>query len=218
MKFRSVMVAILIIFAISCVSIYAAVEYVGEDTETLGNWPDKYGKNGVVVFQPSEDREDLKDIVEVIDNGQRWDWANPTQEERGLIYPDDPKKRLGSCMYNNPVGIVTLETKLKSYQVAIHAIDWDSAVRVEDLVGYQGAKAPQDPDVTVQNPDFHNGVYYIWNVTGNEPFTLQITHKGGANWVISGLFVDATGASVDANGKLATTWGSIKEEYLGDLC
>ena len=100
---------------------------------------------------------------------------------------------------------------MKSYQVAISAIDWDSSVRVEDLVGYQGEKAPKDPDVTVQNPDFHNGVYYIWHVTGNDPFKLQITHKGGANWVISGLFVDAINASVNVNGKLTMTWGSIKK-------
>jgi len=211
MRSRSILVALVFIFAISCMSSYAAVEYVGEDTETLGNWPDKYGKNGAVIFKPGGDSEDLKDIVEIVDNGLRWDWANPTPDERGLFFPDDLKKRTGSCMYNNPVGLVTLTTELKSYQVAISAIDWDSSVRVEDLVGYQGDKAPADPDVTVENPEFHEGVYYIWNVTGNEPFNLQITFKGGANWVISGLFVDATGQAVNANGKLATTWASIKE-------
>lgn len=204
--------AILVIFAISCVSMtYADVKYVGEDTKTKGNWTDKYGKNGAVIFKPNGDSKNLKDIVEVTDNGQRWDWANPTQDERGLFFPDDLKKRTGSCMYNNAVGVVTVETKLKNYQVAISAIDWDSTVRVEDLVGYQGAKAPADPDVTVQNPEFHEGVYYIWNVTGTDPFNLQITHKGGANWVISGLFLDAIGASVDTNGKLATTWGLLKK-------
>jgi len=212
MRLRILMMAILAVFVISSISaIYADVKYVGEDKKTLGNWPDKYGKNGAVIFKPGGDSKDLKDIIKVTDNGQRWDWANPTQDERGLFFPDDLKKRTGSCMFNNPVGLVELETKLKSYQVAISAIDWDSSVRVEDLVGYQGEKAPKDPDVTVQNPDFHNGVYYIWHVTGNDPFKLQITHKGGANWVISGLFVDAIGASVNANGKLTITWGSIKK-------
>jgi hypothetical protein len=212
MRLRILMMAILAVFIISSIStIYADVKYVGEDKKTLGNWPEKYGKNGAVIFKPGGDSKDLKDIIKVTDNGQRWDWANPTQDERGLFFPDDLKKRTGSCMFNNPVGLVELETKLKSYQVAISAIDWDSSVRVEDLVGYQGEKAPKDPDVTVQNPDFHNGVYYIWHVTGNDPFKLQITHKGGANWVISGLFVDAVGASVNANGKLTMTWGSIKK-------
>ncbi|HGJ66482.1 TPA: hypothetical protein ENS27_14055 [bacterium] len=212
MRLRILMMAILAVFIISSIStIYADVKYVGEDKKTLGNWPEKYGKNGAVIFKPGGDSKDLKDIIKVTDNGQRWDWANPTQDERGLFFPDDLKKRTGSCMFNNPVGLVELETKLKSYQVAISAIDWDSSVRVEDLVGYQGDKAPKDPDVTVQNPDFHNGVYYIWHVTGNDPFKLQITHKGGANWVISGLFVDAVGASVNANGKLTMTWGSIKK-------
>jgi len=212
MKYRVISVAVMIIFAVSYISsTYCAVEYIGADKETLGNWPEKYGKNGAVIFKPGGDSGDLKDIVKITDNGQRWDWANPTQDERGLFFPDDLKKRTGSCMFNNPVGLVTMETKLTNYQVAIHAVDWDSSVRVEDLVGYQGGKAPAEADVTVENPDFHQGVYYIWNVTGKEPFNLQITHKGGANWVISGLFIDAIAQPVELKGKLAVTWGSIKE-------
>ncbi len=167
----------------------------------------------MVVFQPNGDRKDLKDIISYKDNGQRWDWANPTQDKRGLIYPDDKKSRAGSCMFNNPVGVVTVETKLTNYQVAIYAVDWDSSVRVQDMVIYQGDKAPKDPHVTVMNPDFNGGVYYIWNVTGKEPFNLQITHKGGANWVISGLFIDALGAYVEPKSKLTTNWGAIKNVY-----
>ena len=45
MKYRDILMAILVIFAISCVSMtYADVKYVGEDTKTKGNWTDKYGK------------------------------------------------------------------------------------------------------------------------------------------------------------------------------
>ena len=96
--------------------------------------------------------------------------------------------------------------------MAVYAIDWDSSVRVEDLVGFQGNKAPNDADVTVKNPDFHEGVYYLWTVNGNEPFKLQITHKGGANWVISGIFVDdMKGAAISPKAKLTTTWSEIKQ-------
>lgn len=211
MKYRFLTISIIFIFAFNFVLFtYADVKYIGDDKKTKGDWPGKYGKNGAVAFKPGGDSKDLKDIVDIKDNGQRWDWANPTQDQRGLVYPDDPKKRLGSCMFNNPVGIVTIETKLTNYQVAVYAVDWDSSVRVQDLVGYQGAKAPAQADVTVSNPDFHEGVYYIWSVTGKEPFNLQITHKGGANWVISGIFIDAIKAAVDPGRKLTLTWGNIK--------
>ncbi|MBC8231880.1 hypothetical protein H8E77_20205 [bacterium] len=105
-----------------------------------------------------------------------------------------------------------LSAKLTNYQVAVYAIDWDSSVRVEELVGFQGNKAPDEADVTVENPDFHEGVYYLWVVNGNDPFKLQITHKGGANWVISGIFVDdLKGAAAHPKSKLAITWGEVKQ-------
>jgi len=189
----------------------AEVEYIGTDEATQGDWIGKYGENGAILFAP-KDLVDLKDI-EIDDGGnQRWDWANPTPDKRGLLYPNDPKKRAGSCIFNNPVGLITIETKLTNYQVAVYAVDWDSSVRVEELVGFQGNKAPDEPDVTVENPDFHEGVYYLWVVNGKDPFKLQITHKGGANWVISGIFVDdMKGAAAQPKSKLATMWGTLKQ-------
>jgi len=191
---------------------YAEVEYTGKDTETQGDWMDEYGENGAILFAPT-DLTDLRDISAYDDGGnQRWDWANPTPDERGLLYPDESGNRAGSCMFNNPVGVVTIETNLRDYQVAVYAVDWDSSVRVQDMVGFQGNNAPNAPDVTVENPEFNAGVYYLWHVTGNDPFKLQITHTGGANWVISGIFVDDLGGTpVQLKDKLATTWGRIKQ-------
>ena len=197
-----------------CLSVSADVEYIGEDEETLGNWPGVYGENGAIVFG-LVDHVDLKDIESYdIGGNQRWDWANPTANERGLIYPEDPEdgdQRAGACIYNNPAGVLTIETDLKNYQVAVYCCDWDSSVRVEDLVGFQGDDPPADPDVTVDNPVFNAGVYHIWEVTGDDDFKLQITHQGGANWVISGMFIDDLGAPVEAGGKLTSTWGQIKQ-------
>ena len=191
-----------------CFSVSADVEYIGEDEETKGDWPGVYGENGAIVFG-LEDHVDLKDIESYdIGGNQRWNWANPTQDKRGLIYPDDDSQRAGACVFNNPIGVLTIETNLKNYQVAVYCCDWDSSVRVEDLVGFQD-DPPKDPDVTVDNPVFNAGVYHIWEVTGDEDFKLQITHKGGANWVIGGMFIDAA-APVDVRGKLTTTWGRIK--------
>lgn len=212
MKYCRNLILITIVFVFVFASLtHAAVKYVGEDKKTLGDWTGKYGKNGAMVFAP-KDITDMKDITKFDDKSNlRWDWANPTQDKRGAIYPTDLKSRAGSCMYNNPNTILTLETKLKNYQVAVYAVDWDSSARSEELTGFQGDKAPADPDVLVKNPDFNAGIYEIWTVTGTDPFKLQIVFKSGANWVITGIFIDAIGAAVEANGKLATTWGDIKK-------
>jgi len=212
MKYCRKLILITIVFAFVFASFtHADVKYVGEDKKTLGDWPGKYGKNGAIVFQPAEDIKDLKDITKYEAKDQRWNWANPTPDKRGAIYPTDLKTRAGSCIFNNPVGTIVVETKLKNYQVAIYAVDWDSTARSEDLIGYQGDKPPKDPDVTLTNPAFNAGIYEIWNVTGTDPFKLQVTQKAGANWVFTALFIDALGAPVEANGKLATTWGDLKK-------
>jgi len=210
MKKQWLLLLITTIFALSSILVYANVTFDGKDTATKGNWVGKYGKNGAILFGIA-DQKDLKDITKFTDNGQRWDWANPTADERGLISIADPNVRIGNCMYNNPVGLITVETSLDSYQATLFVIDWDSTVRVEELVGYQGNIAPAQPDATVENPDFNAGIYYKWSVTGREPFNIQITHKGGANWVVSGFFADAISSSaVQSSGKLTSTWGGIR--------
>lgn len=202
-------VAVMIVSTYSLAS--AAVNYVGADTDTQGDWVGTYGNNGVIIFA-MEDMEDLKDITSFDDGGnQRWDWENPTEDVRGALYPDGSGQRTGSCIYNNPEGILTVETSLSEYQVAVLALDWDSDVRIIGLTGYQG-DAPADPDVIVENPDFNAGIYQIWHVTGSAPFTLRITHEDGANWVLTGLFVDdMNSAAVEPGDKLTTTWGQLKK-------
>ena len=211
MKYFIISIMTIIFSFVFAFQILADVKYVGEDKVTKGDWLGVYGKNGVIIYQPGGDREDLKDITKITDNGQRWDWANPTQDKRGTLYPDDLKSRAGSCIFNNPVGIINIETKLKSYRLSVYAVDWDSTARVQDMFLYKGNKAPQDPDVTVENPEFNAGIYLIWDVIGNDPVTLQVVHKAGANWVFTGIFIDALSTSVEAGSKLATTWGDIKK-------
>ena len=191
---------------------YSAVTYMGTDTATQGDWIGKYGNDGAILFAV-DDMSELAKITLFDDAGNnRWDWANPTDDTRGLLYPDGSGSRTGSCMYNNPTSAISVETSLDSYQVAVHMMDWDSEVRVQDVVGFQGDTAPETPDATVEGPDFHNGVYHLWQVTGSDPFKLQIVHQGGANWVLSGFFVDAIGGTAVApEGKLASRWAALKE-------
>ncbi len=211
MKRTWLLVMFLLVFSMSIVSVYANVTFNGKDTTTKGDWTTKYGKNGAILFA-IKDQTDMKDITKFDDGkNQRWDWANPTDDPRGLITIADPKKRMGTCMFNNPTGIISVETRLDNYQAALYVIDWDSTARIEELTGFQGEKAPDKPDAVVQNPEFNAGVYYKWLVTGKDPFKIQIVHKGGANWVISGLFIDKVeGSTVESSMKLASTWGRIK--------
>jgi len=209
---KGIFVLITVMFVLaSCIGAHAEVKFLGKDTTTKGDWPGKYGANGVILFA-MKDQTDMKDITKFDDaKNTRWDWANPTDDKRGLVMLTDKTKRIGSCMYNNPNSVITLTTGLTSYQVALCVLDWDSTARSEELVGFQGAAAPAKADATVTNPEFNAGVYYKWAVTGSDPFKIQVTFKAGANWVMSGIFLDKiTGTAVQSGGKLATTWGDIR--------
>jgi hypothetical protein len=104
------LVAVMVVSAYSLAS--AAVDYVGADTDTQGDWIGTYGNNGVIIFG-LEDKEDLKDITSFDDGGNnRWDWAPVTEDVRGALYPDGSGQRTGSCIFNNPDGILTVETSL----------------------------------------------------------------------------------------------------------
>ena len=212
MKHQWLLLLVATMLVVSAYSLVdAEVEYIGEDTDTKGDWVGKYGENGVILFAAS-DMQDLKDITAFDDGGNnRWDWENPTADVRGLLYLDGSGRRTGSCVYNNPDGLFTIETNLSTYQVAAHVLDWDSTDRIQTMTGFQG-DAPADPDVPVQNPEFNAGMYHIWHVTGGGAFKLNITHEGGANWVMSGIFLDdLESAAAEAQDKLATTWGRLKQ-------
>jgi hypothetical protein len=209
---RFILLSFVLIFAFMLsVGVFAAVTFTGKDTTTKGDWTKKYGKDGAIVFG-IKDMSDMKNISAFDDaKNTRWDWANPTADTRGLTFVGDTTKRTGACMYNNPDTVLTLTPKISNYQVALYCCDWDSTARIEDIAGYQGATVPAKADVTAQNPEFPAGVYYLWSVTGSDPFKLSIKFKAGANWVISGIFIDAiSGTAVQPNSKLATTWGSIR--------
>ncbi|MBM3215894.1 hypothetical protein FJZ36_13365 [Candidatus Poribacteria bacterium] len=211
-----VMVAVAVAFTAS-----ADVKYLGVDKKTQGDWKGKYGKDGAIIFDaggvngvnnPGKKSDQFrKGVLEAYDEGNsnRWNWATDAgNDKRGLTYVADDGRRIGACAWGTGTHTFSLSVASKDYQVAVYCVDWDSSVRIEDIVGYQDA-VPAKADLTVQNPEFNAGMWLLWHVTGTIPFKLNVTHKGGANWVISGIMVDAQ-LAVDPAGKASTTWSALR--------
>lgn len=223
-KAMSVFSCLVLLLGISLA--HSAVEYLGEDEDTQGNWKGKYGASGGVIFEaggvdgqnrPGQDNDQLVDgIVTTYTDGSpnRWNWATDTNDERGLEYVDPQAgDRIGACQYGNGSGTLVIEVDSTDYQVATYHVDWDSVVRAIDVVGFQGNTPPNDPDLQLVNPEYNAGIWLLWHVTGASPFNLQITQQGGANWVISAVMIDDLRA-VSSAGKLTTTWGQIKRNLV----
>jgi hypothetical protein len=199
----------------------ADVEYQHKDTKTQGDWKGKYGSAGGVLFDNGgSDNTNIngkkgdqlvKGVLTEYDDAARprWNWASHTDDQRGLQYVKE-EDRIGACIWGSGTSTLTLTVDSKDYQVAAYFIDWDSNVRVQEIVGYQKT-APAKADALLQGAEFHDGVWHLWHVTDTEPFKLNIAHQGGANWVISAFLID-TAAFVAPQGKLTTTWGRVKSK------
>ena len=55
-----------------------------------------------------------------------------------------------------------------------------------------------------------DGIYEIWEISGEESVTFRLTHIGGVNSMVLGFFV--TGPEAVSADKLSATWGGPKSE------
>jgi len=184
------------------------VTYMGPpDRTTLGNWfnevpGDKYGNCAYILgaMCATEDHTELQVTYGYhgfdIFGGQLFpclDYAVYTCknalacDDRTLL--TDGSHRRASCWFNNGTQDVTLNIPdTGRYRLAVYAVDFDTFSRNETITVIQGAspsrQIPSSPDT-----DFHNGTYAVFDVD-NGSVTISISQNGGANAVISGIFLD----------------------------
>lgn len=76
-----------------------------------------------------------------------------------------------------------------AHKVAFYFLDWDSSGRTETAQILDGTTQAVLDTRTITN--FSNGVYLIWNLSGN--VTLKLTSVSGTNAVLSGIFFGTGG-------------------------
>jgi hypothetical protein len=75
----------------------------------------------------------------------------------------------------------------QAHVISFYLLDWNSIWRSEQI---QLKDAVTGSVLDTQNvSSFYGGVYLRWQVSGN--LVITVTHTGGANAVVSGLFFDA---------------------------
>jgi hypothetical protein len=233
---------LVISFACLCEEkVSADVKYLGSDESTQGDWIGKYGADGAIIFCNAEYKNvDLsapykadpkqklikegliKELTIYSDfegKAKAYGWvfnASPPKDEKRSPLLVDGSARYAGCVSGRAAHVaMTLTVNSTQYKVAIYCLDYDTGgARKHEVFGFQGKDIPQKPDATAPK-GYNNGVYYIWEVTGGEPFKFyQKNLAGSVNSVSSGIFVDATiTTSVKPLGKLPLTWCVIKSKY-----
>ncbi len=123
----------------------AGVEYIGNDTETKGDWKGLYGTFGAVIFDERGDQvlEGKIDDYELLNVAH---WNDPPgavwEDERAPQSIDAPEDRAASVIFNTIPFYIIVRMSVSDYQIALYFWDWNVQSRVTDVVAYTGEDEP----------------------------------------------------------------------------
>lgn len=165
-------------------SISAPPPGITVDSVTQGSWTGNYGGTGRTV---AGSLTSLPQSISIVPAGHlNWVWNASTQEIRALQRPGG-SDRLAACWYS--ANSFTFDVNCadgQPHQIALYCVDWDSQSRTQRIeilkTGSQQVLATQDLT------NFVGGKWVVFDLLGQ--CTIRVTKTGGANAVVSGIFVD----------------------------
>jgi len=185
----------------------SSASYVTTDTTTQGLWPKSYGADGYALANvtpqniPSYATFSIQDQV-------NYNWSSGTSDPRALQIPSGGGG-IAAAWYSAPTFSFAVNfTDGASHELALYALDWDSQGRAETIQIVDAASNNQLDIRTLSN--FTNGVYLVWNVSGNVKINVTVT--SGPNAVVSGVFFGGA-HTVALLSKDTTTQGAWQSKY-----
>ncbi len=164
----------------------SSAQYAGLDTATQGNWSGTYGSNGELIAHGVTNPAAFATISLT---GTPYTWVSSTADVRALETSSGGSKRIASTYFLSSSSSFTINVNLtdgKTHKISLYLLDWDSTARVETISIFDADSARLLD--TESYASFHNGEYAAWNVLGH--VIIQVIKTGGANAVVSGIFVD----------------------------
>jgi titin len=153
-----------------------------------GTWVGSYGVDGYALLGwNGGDLVSIPSGTLVVDQAQRFIWANPTTDVRGLQSPD-ASTREATCGYDaNQVRLHISFANGYSGAIHVYAVDFDGLGRRETVTINDGT----GPQTATISADFSGGAWV--NTTISVPaggsVTVTATKTAGMNAVLSGVFL-----------------------------
>jgi hypothetical protein len=162
-----------------------AALYCCYDTQTQGTWTGVYGTSG---YQIANDAPDLPASASVsLKGGSLYTWAASTTDVRALQTASGSSNRIASTYYSPTTFTIDVNLRDGRYHgIELYLLDWDSTSRAE-TISILDAESNAVLDTETYS-SFHNGEWADWDVRGH--VLIQVTKTGGANAVVSGIFID----------------------------
>jgi len=164
-------------------TVTSSATYSGTDATTLGTWTGKYGADGQVIANSTQNAPSYAAIVFTGDS--TWTWTTSTSDSRALQVTSGSSARIAS-VYDSPT-VFTIDVNLtdgNAHKVSLYLCDWDSYGRGETISVVDVGTG------TVLNTQtysgFVGGVWAPWTIKGHVQF--QVTDTAGNNAVVNGVF------------------------------
>jgi hypothetical protein len=166
-------------------SAQASASFVKTDTATQGAWTKAYGGDG---FALAGDATRYPAYAQVTMGGAAsWTWAAATSEPRALQKASGSGALAAGWYATGATMTMDVNMTNGAHQLALYMLDWDDQGRAETIRIIDKATGAVLDQRSVSG--FRNGVYLVWQVTGN--VSIQITRTGGNNAIVSGVFFGA---------------------------
>ncbi|WP_020580429.1 bifunctional metallophosphatase/5'-nucleotidase [Actinopolymorpha alba] len=156
------------------------------DATTRGDRRGVYGADGHVVV--GDQTTHLPPGVEVQIGGSPFVWDADATDFRALQRPDG-EGRVAAARYGGQFDTTISVPAGQAYRLAVYLLDYDTNnTRAQTLTLTDSSGAVLS---TYTATRFASGRYLLWDI--DQDVTLRIVRTGGANAVLSGLFLDPIG-------------------------
>lgn len=171
-----------------------------EDSQTQGDWKDKYGTKEFVLNNYESSGQYYKKLPDYvkefsINRSDDQHWAQRVTDIRALESPisEEEQRSIGAVITHDPIATqqsMTVDIKIaknKKYSTSLYFVDWDKQDRRTAIEAFDlETKEMILPVYMVR--DYEEGKYITY--TFDQSVRLRINHVRGLNAVLSGIFFD----------------------------
>jgi hypothetical protein len=168
------------------------VGIISWDTETGGNWPNKYGTEGYSL--PSRDAA-LPSFVELsLEGADPWTWSDQTDDPHALLSDKTGDLRQARAWYGDAITLHANVYDTNLHALSLYFLDYDSGSRAQkiELLGSDGTLRDK---FTLDS--FQSGRYLTLGIQGE--IQIRITRTDGPNALLSGIFLDPAPPALSFN-------------------
>ena len=180
-----------------------------------GSWVGVYGADGyaLLAWNGSGDLVSLPQASLAFDQGGRFQWSGGTSDVRALQSPDATTRRAATWHDDNQVRLRLVFSAAYTGTLHLYAVDWDNLARRE-IVAVDDGSGPRSATIST---DFTQGVWVNApiSVGAGGTVSVTVTHTGGRNAVLSGIFLGGAPALPAAPTGLSATPASASQINLG---